>query len=128
MARERPLNRARQPFHRQHGITAMEWKALLARAEVGTMAGGAEKLGISLQTFKNHIGTAIKRLGAANIWEAYRKLGWLVLPQEDGTPAAGKPHPDEAHEFQVRCFRCGENGYVSVALVTDTERLQVVPI
>jgi hypothetical protein len=120
--------RSIQPFHRQHGITAMEWKALIARAETGTMAGGARKLGISLQTFKNHISNAIRRLGAANMWEAYRTLGWLVLPFEDGTPATGTPHPGIAHEFQVRCFRCGEGGYVHVSLVTDTERVQVVPI
>jgi len=122
------VNRSIQPFHQQHGITAMEWKALIARAETGTMAAGALKLGLSLQTFKNHISNATKRLGAANVWETYRILGWLVLPLEDGTPATGKPHPDQPHEFQVRCFRCGENGYVNVALVTDTERLKVVPI
>jgi len=122
------MTRGTEPFTLNHGVTEMEWKALIARARAGTMAGGARELGISLQTFKNHISNAVKRKGAANVWDLYRTLGWLVLPFEDGSPAAGNPHPGEAHEFQVRCFRCGENGYVNVALVTDTERLQVVPI
>ena len=113
-------------FTRRHGITETEWRALIARARTGSLVGGARELGVTLQTFKNHIQTARIRLGTANIWETYRKLGWLVLPADDGTDAVGTPHPDEAHEFQMRFFKCGEQGYVHVVLITDTERVRVV--
>lgn len=120
------MSKGEAPFTRAHGLTEMEWKVIIARARYGTMALGAEALGITEQTFKNHVGSAIKRKGAASIWDLYQRLGWLVLPFDDGSPAEGKPHPGQAHEFQLRCFMCGENGYVHVSLITDTERVRVV--
>ena len=35
------------------------------------------------------------------------------------------PHPDTPHEFRTVCQRCGENGYLHVALITDLEVVKV---
>jgi hypothetical protein len=34
-------------------------------------------------------------------------------------------HPGEPHEFTTVCSRCGENGYLNVAIITDLEVVKV---
>lgn len=44
----------------------------------------------------------------------------------DKTPGT-EPHPDEPHEFRTVCRRCGEDGHLFVAIITDDEVVRIEP-
>jgi len=35
------------------------------------------------------------------------------------------PHPEDPHEFRTVCQRCGERGFLNVALITDREVVRI---
>jgi hypothetical protein len=35
-------------------------------------------------------------------------------------------HPDEPHEFRTTCLRCGEKGFLNVALITSDQTVVIV--
>lgn len=55
--------------------------ALRAYALIGDQRAAAAEMGIRLQTFKNYMTRAFARLGVAGSLSAYRRLGWLVVPE-----------------------------------------------
>jgi DNA-binding CsgD family transcriptional regulator len=58
-------------------------------AKLGTQKAVATAMKLSLQTVKNHIADAYRRLGATNAIEAFTILGWLSVrdvDHQDDTP------------------------------------------
>jgi hypothetical protein len=74
------------PFTLLHGVTEREQQALIVYAVTGHQSVAATRLGISVQTFKNLLQTARRRVQAAHIFDVYMRLGWLVLPDEQPYP------------------------------------------
>lgn len=58
-------------------LTPRERQSLEAYAQTTDQREAARRLGISYQTFKNHLRRAYAKLGAHNSIAAFRKLGWL---------------------------------------------------
>jgi hypothetical protein len=52
---------------------------------------------------------------------ALHSLGWGVVP----FVPEYDDHPGESHEFLTSCRRCGERGFLHVALITDKERVVI---
>lgn len=77
------------PFLRQHGITEGEWRVLVANAEYPTQGKAAAALGITLQTFKNHMTRAKRRKQASSQLDLYFRMGWLDLPDYPNEPIIG---------------------------------------
>ena len=63
-------------------MSPRQLECLAAYAKGGTQSEAAHALGISVQTFKNHISAAYDELGATCMAEAFHALGWLRLPSE----------------------------------------------
>lgn len=61
-------------------LTPRELEVLVAYGRAGKMANAALDLGISLQTVKNHLTAAYRKLDASGSLDAYHRLGWLRLP------------------------------------------------
>lgn len=47
----------------------------------GEQKAAAECMGVTMQTFKNHIGAALGRTGAKSVGHIPYVLGWLVIPK-----------------------------------------------
>lgn len=73
-------------FTRINGITEGEWRVLVANAEYPTQEKAAAGLGISIQTFKNSMTTAKRRMQASSQLDLYFRLGWLTLPEDPFNP------------------------------------------
>jgi DNA-binding NarL/FixJ family response regulator len=80
---------AQQQFRRESDdrplgspLTPRELEVLDAYAELGKWARVAERLGITLQTVKNHAMHAHARLGVDTTIEALRELGYIRRPPE----------------------------------------------
>lgn len=59
-------------------LTRREDEILRVLASGLTLKATASRLGVSLQTVKNHTSAAYEKLGATGMVEAFAKLGWLV--------------------------------------------------
>jgi DNA-binding CsgD family transcriptional regulator len=101
-------------FTLDHGITPQEWSALETYAIHGTQEAAAEVMGISIQTFKNHIGTAKSRLKARSLIEAYVILGWMKVPGHVDIHT-----PGERHNYALNCTVCGGQGTIRVSVDPD---------
>jgi DNA-binding CsgD family transcriptional regulator len=101
-----PPHEARH-FTQEHGVTEAEYHSLIAVITEGTQAKAAAHLGLNVQTLKNHLQTARKRVGAKNLMDVYVKLGWLHLPT--GSHPAG-----EDHHFGLKCVVCGQRVLVTL--------------
>jgi FixJ family two-component response regulator len=84
--KRRRYKRPPDPFTKTHGITEGEWRVLLANAEYPTQEKAAAGLGISVQTFKNSMTTAKRRMQASSQLDLYFRLGWLTLPEDPFNP------------------------------------------
>ena len=51
----------------------------------------------------------------------------LDIEAEARAPLVAEAHPGKNHEFRTVCQRCGESGYLHVALITDLEVVKVEP-
>ena len=91
--RRKPGNPPRPPksFTTDHGVTPREWDALVAYAIYGNQKEAAEFIGASVQTFKNHLTSARKRLQSHHIFDAYQAIGWLVVPDQPEQPVGDLP-------------------------------------
>ena len=76
-------------FRRRNGVTEREWQVLVANAEYRTQERAAEALGMGIQTFKNNMTSAKRRLQASSQLDMYLRLGWLVLPEHPETQVTG---------------------------------------
>lgn len=76
-------------FRRRNGVTEREWQVLVANAEYRTQEQAAEALGMGIQTFKNNMTSAKRRLQASSQLDMYLRLGWLVLPEHPETQVTG---------------------------------------
>ena len=88
-------------FRRRSGITETEWKVLVANAEYPTQQKAAAGLGMRIQTFKNHMTSAKRRLQASSQLDVYIRLGWLVLPDHPDTPEGVIPDTLLVHGHMV---------------------------
>jgi DNA-binding CsgD family transcriptional regulator len=61
-------------------LTQRQFDVLSNYAETGLQKETALQMGLSLQTVKNHLRRSYRKIGATNITEAYRMLGWLNVP------------------------------------------------
>ena len=66
-------------------LSPREHAALKAYAELGVQKHAAQHMGISYQTYKNHMTAAYRRLGVTTAIGAFWALGWLSL---EPSPAA----------------------------------------
>lgn len=71
-------------------------------------------------------------------WRDYGDSYSMCPVSEDNDPVvpvatyvlqpASEPHPGENHEFRTTCIRCGERGFLHVALIASDERVDISPI
>jgi DNA-binding CsgD family transcriptional regulator len=90
-------------------LTRREVEALEAYARTGGQKQAAHELGVSVQTLKNHLSGAYAELGATNMIEALRKLGWLALPGTVARPCGrvmycGRSEGHRGHHGGWRAF------------------------
>lgn len=63
-------------------LTERHWAVLRALADAGGSSKiAARELGISRATVRNHRTEIYRRLEVQSLTEAYRALGWLVVPR-----------------------------------------------
>lgn len=103
--------KAPTPFTVSHGITEKEWEALIVYANEGSQERGAKAMGVTLQTFKNHITHARTRMGAKDLLTLYRMLGWLKLPANHLAHVSG-----DNHRYRIECSVCGERGMIRISV------------
>ena len=60
-------------------LSPRQRQALATYAMTGDGRHSADLMGISYQTFKNHMRDARNRLGVTSTVDAFRALGWLVV-------------------------------------------------
>ena len=77
---KRPTDERLSPSRRQ-------LQCLEALIICGTQKDAATYLGISIQTFKNHMGTLYKRMGTNSSMETASKLGWVNIPSNEAGPS-----------------------------------------
>lgn len=65
------------PLH----LSDREWQVMIAVGHGLTNPQIAHLLGIGTQTVKNHVGTALAKLGAHNRIEGLIALGWIEVPE-----------------------------------------------
>lgn len=78
---------------------------------------------------------AALRAAAQLVMDEHRKGYWSVAALnalEDALNGSAEhpfsaAHPGTPHEFRTMCQRCGENGYLHVALITDLEVVHIEP-
>jgi DNA-binding CsgD family transcriptional regulator len=68
-------------------LSPRQRQALVLYLRLRSRKEAAARMGIALQTFKNHLGAAYAKLGVESAVEAAVAMGWLTLP-EDEAPAA----------------------------------------
>ena len=62
-------------------LTMREVEALRARALAESNKDAAARLFVTEQTLKNLLTHAYRKVGAQSAVEAFRKLGWLMVPE-----------------------------------------------
>lgn len=62
-------------------LTPRELDCLRAYAAAGDQGAAAASLGIAPQTLKNHLGDAYHVLEVRGAIDAFRRLGWLAVPE-----------------------------------------------
>lgn len=78
-----------------------ERQAMELYATLGTQKAVAAAMGVSLQTAKNYFGAVYQKLDVTTAIDAFRELGWLVVP--DGIPEGEEPVPlTEASSWSIR--------------------------
>ena len=73
----RPVDRSAEAL-----LTPRQLAIIALRAQGYTRTEIADRLGIVDHTVREHIAQAYRRLDATCREDAYRRLGWLVLPME----------------------------------------------
>src|SRR4029077_3483894 len=67
-------------------LSVAEYRTLSSYAVLGDQDAVARDLGLSVQTVKNELTGAYKKLGVRTPIAAFRAIGWLRLPHEDRLP------------------------------------------
>ena len=71
-------------------LSEQELASLVAYARFGWAQGAADEMGISAQTIKNYLSSAYHKLGAHSNVDAFHKLGWLRVSEDDDAIAASQ--------------------------------------
>lgn len=66
-----------------HPLTGRELDVLVVMSYGRTQEEGATELAVTLQTLKNHLSAVYEKTGSRNLVGAYRRLGWLNIPDID---------------------------------------------
>lgn len=69
-------------------LTPRQFEAMVRYGEYGTQKAAARAMGISVQTHKNLVSEAYRKLDVTTAIEAFLILGWLKLPEEVRWPDA----------------------------------------
>lgn len=64
-------------------LSAREYQVLAVYARLGDQRHVASALAISMQTVKNHLSNAYRKLGVETNFQAFRVMGWLTAPGDD---------------------------------------------
>jgi len=99
-------------------LTPREREVVIACALGNTQQETADRLAITRQTVKNHLGTAIKKYGARNSHDLIYKLGWFDPDPEVHPSTAARPthNPGDAHEYDLICRVCGTAGVIRLLI------------
>ena len=69
----------------QKPLARCEMRAMAAYAASGDLHRAADNLGLSFYTVRNQLYVARGKLGVTSSIDAFRALGWLVIPAEELT-------------------------------------------